>query len=143
MTHTNTPKPARRPAGGPTAEAAPDRTGRPVGPSEAESPGVCSTADEAPVTVPAPDAEPAAASGEISVVTVSDAQDRTSAGSLSAVSAGAFEPQDGWQPVGMPAADRPAAEEEQRVHGMTDGAHEELAQQLLQGANARAEPAPR
>lgn len=159
MTQTNTPKPAPRPARGPKAGAAPitqgpapDRAEQaevtvPVPDGAEEAPAalpVPDSAEEAPVTVPIPDAEPASASGEISVVTVSDAQDRTSAGSLSAVSAGAFEPQDGWQPVAIPAADLPAPAEAATGAAPVDDApeapqEEALAQQRFSQRRERAE----
>ncbi|XAS68949.1 hypothetical protein V3C33_06680 [Micrococcaceae bacterium Sec5.7] len=103
MTQTNTPKPAPRPARNPKVTA----------PESKEA----ASAVQGPVEVPV-EAAVGLPSGEISVVTVSDAQDRTSAGSLSAftalsapkseavpmpaVTAGVFEPEGGWSPLGAP-----------------------------------------
>ncbi|MFE4542483.1 hypothetical protein [Arthrobacter sp. NPDC056727] len=78
MTQTNTPKPGPRPDRAPSFSkgSAANAAGE-----SGTSPGAVSASDASGVA-PAADA---AAAGEISVVTVSDAQDRTSAGSLPAV----------------------------------------------------------
>ncbi|CAH0174033.1 ESX-1 secretion-associated protein EspI [Arthrobacter sp. Bi83] len=90
MTQTNTPKPAPRSAGAAGAE---DPVREETGAASTETAAV--RHDEAPQSAssqdtPPRDTAPAAPpsvppSGDISVVTVSDAQDRTSVGSLSAV----------------------------------------------------------
>ncbi|WP_104140696.1 MinD/ParA family protein [Arthrobacter sp. ZGTC131] len=91
MTQTNTPKPAPRPDRSPRAAApAPEQSPEQVGPVQ-QSPEQVGPEQQSPAQhSPDQDAVNAgeatgAPSGEISVVTVSDAQDRTSAGSLSAV----------------------------------------------------------
>jgi hypothetical protein len=78
MTQTNTPKPGPRPdrrpsiSQGSVVDVAAEAGTGPGGGSPADAADVAVTGDVAPA-------------GDISVVTVSDAQDRTSAGSLPAV----------------------------------------------------------
>ncbi|GAB13962.1 hypothetical protein ARGLB_051_01450 [Arthrobacter globiformis NBRC 12137] len=95
MTQTNTPKPGPRPDRPPVVDVAGEGGTRPGGVSPADA------ADVAPsdAGVARSDAASVAPTGDISVVTVSDAQDRTSAGSLSAVGGVV---QQGIAPVAMP-----------------------------------------
>lgn len=79
MTQTNTPKPGPRPDRAPSFSKG---SAANVAGETGTSPGAVSAPNASGVTT----AADAAAAGDISVVTVSDAQDRTSAGSLSAVS---------------------------------------------------------
>lgn len=117
MTQTNTPKPTPRPARNPKVTAQESKEAEPAVPVPVEAPDPeASAAAEEPSGDPAAETAAALLSGEISVVNVSDAQDHTSAGSLSAftalssprsgavtmpaVTAGVFEPEGGWSPVG-------------------------------------------
>lgn len=95
MTQTNTPKPGPRPDRPPVVDVAGEAGTRPGGVPPADA------ADVAPsdAGVARSDAASVAPTGDISVVTVSDAQDRTSAGSLSAVGGVV---QQGIAPVAMP-----------------------------------------
>ena len=92
MTQTNTPKPAPRPARAAGAEEpTPEKTVAASALQDAAT-GTAVSPDTVPEAAVSPDTAPvdtvpsAAPPGDINVVTVSDAQDRTSAGSLSAVS---------------------------------------------------------
>ena len=95
MTQTNTPKPGPRPDRPPVVDVAGEAGITPGGVSSADA------ADVSPsdAGVPPSDAASVAPTGDISVVTVSDAQDRTSAGSLSAVGGVV---QQGRAPAAMP-----------------------------------------
>jgi hypothetical protein len=91
MTQTNTPKPAPRPARAagaeePTPEKAAAASAQDAATGTAVSPDTVPEAAVSPDTAPVDTVPSAAPPGDINVVTVSDAQDRTSAGSLSAVS---------------------------------------------------------
>lgn len=97
MTQTNTPKPAPRPARAAGAEEpTPEKTaaasaqdaatGTAVSPDTVPEAAALQDAAVSPDTAPVDTVPSAAPPGDINVVTVSDAQDRTSAGSLSAVS---------------------------------------------------------
>ncbi|WP_426998934.1 MinD/ParA family ATP-binding protein [Pseudarthrobacter sp. N5] len=140
MTQTNTPKPTPRPARKPSAAdpetkdvalpaeelAAAAGTEQQPGTETGTETGTGPSTESVTERVPEAEQLPVPASEEISVVTVSDAQDRTSADSLSAfsslsvpqapetsrphVTAGVFEPEGGWSPVGTP--DAPGAEPE-------------------------------
>lgn len=81
MTQTNTPKPGPRPDRPPVVDIAGETGTIPFGASPAEATDM-SPSDAAGVS---PSEAGVAPTGDISVVTVSDAQDRTSAGSLAAV----------------------------------------------------------
>ena len=95
MTQTNTPKPGPRPDRPPVVDVAGEAGITPGGVSSADAADVSpSDAGVAPS-----DAAGVAPTGDISVVTVSDAQDRTSAGSLSAVGGVV---QQGRAPAAMP-----------------------------------------
>jgi MinD-like ATPase involved in chromosome partitioning or flagellar assembly len=95
MTQTNTPKPGPRPDRPPVVDVAGEAGITPGGVSPADAADVSpSDAGVAPS-----DAASVAPTGDISVVTVSDAQDRTSAGSLSAVGGVV---QQGRAPAAMP-----------------------------------------
>lgn len=91
MTQTNTPKPAPRPARAagaeePTPEKAAAASAQDAATGTAVSPDTVPEAAVSPDTAPVDTVPSPAPPGDINVVTVSDAQDRTSAGSLSAVS---------------------------------------------------------